>query len=235
MKKVSIITRAFNRLEYTVQCIDSVVKNTNYENYEHIIINNNSDDGTKQWLDWIKRNNIEYYSKVKPIHMDQNYGDWGGMIKSLDYISEDSEYIVQLDNDMIVKDKNWLQKMIYILDNDKNRIIQLKRMGVNQVINVNNTRSIKYNDEILTFGNIMRPVACFMLRTIDFKSILPKLKGTDLTSGKTILSHLLGGTIKVLELKCYMLDGKTEKSYLNYEKYHPHKTYNGKRIIQALK
>ena len=34
MAKVSIITRAFNRLEYTTKCIDEIIKNTNYDSYE---------------------------------------------------------------------------------------------------------------------------------------------------------------------------------------------------------
>ena len=111
MKKVSIITRAYNRLEYTMQCMNWVKQNTKYENYEHIIINNNSNDGTKQWCDWVETNLGHWYDKVRFVHLNENTGDWGGMIKSLEFISSDSEYIVQLDNDVKVP-KNWLQKMI---------------------------------------------------------------------------------------------------------------------------
>ena len=49
MKKVSIITRCYNKLEYTIRCIESVARNTEYDNYEHIIVNNNSNDGTTEW------------------------------------------------------------------------------------------------------------------------------------------------------------------------------------------
>ena len=39
-----------NKLEYTIRCIESVRRYTRYGNYEHIIINNNSSDGTKEWF-----------------------------------------------------------------------------------------------------------------------------------------------------------------------------------------
>ena len=104
MEKVSIITRAYNKLEYTIKCIDSVGRNTLYGNYEHIIINNNSDDGTKEWLDWITQNGMSYFKKVKAFHMDINHGDWGGMLKGLDLVSEESEYNVQMENDIEIKD-----------------------------------------------------------------------------------------------------------------------------------
>ena len=60
-KKVAVITRAYNRLEYTIQHINCINDNTTYSNYKHYIINNNSNDGTKEWLDWIRKYNITWY------------------------------------------------------------------------------------------------------------------------------------------------------------------------------
>lgn len=213
MDKISIITRSYNRLEYTIKCIENVRKYTKYDNYEHIIINNNSSDGTKEWLNWIKLNNIEYYNKLKIFNMDKNYGDWGGMLKSLEYISEDSKYIVQLDNDIIINDELWLNKMIHVLNNNIS-IVQLKRIGVKNIIKPKNIIELKFNNESLKYGNIYRPVACFMLKTDDILKNLNKLRNSPLLdingkiSGKTLLSKYLGNkTVKLINVYCYIIDG----------------------------
>lgn len=205
MNKVSIITRAFNRLEYTIKCINSVKKNTSYFNYEHIIINNNSNDGTKEWLNWIHDNEIPFYNKVKPFNMDKNYHDWGGMLKSLDLVSNDSEFIVQMDNDIEIKDPEWMGKMIYILENTSAKIIQLRRIGMEIYNKPLETKTIKYKEEILEYGlsPTNRPVAFFMLKTKDFRNLKDKLS-LNLGYGKTNLSNFLGGTFKFTNLNCYI-------------------------------
>ena len=74
----------------------------------------------------VMKNNLPYFEKVVPVNLDKNYGDWGGMLKGLEYVSPDSEYIVQLDNDVVVQDKEWINKCIYLLENTPNTIVQLK-------------------------------------------------------------------------------------------------------------
>jgi len=208
MEKVSIITRCYNKLEYTIRCVESVRRYTRYGNYEHIIINNNSDDGTKEWLDWISKNKLEYFKNVVPFNMDKNYGDWGGMLKSLDLVSEDSEYIVQMDNDIEIKDTDWIQKMKLVLNEPIVNIIQLKRIGPRTNVVPSNIQQIEYNDDLLSYGlsPAKRPVAFFMLKTQDFKNVKDDLS-FDLGSGKSELSKLLGGTYKFTNVECNLIDG----------------------------
>jgi len=237
-KKVSIITRAFNRLEYTIQCINSVKKNTGYDDYEHIIVNNNSTDGTKKWLNWVIDSGLPYFNKVRALHYDENLGDWGGMLDAIKYVSEDSEYYVQLDNDVVVEDVEWLDKMIHVLENSKYRIVQLKRIGVKTVVTPRNIETHKYNNEILSFGNIARPVGCFMVRTADFKKLHNELKNTGFMNhndGKSIMANKLGGVAKLISVKCFILDGYDGKTYLNYEKYPPKMKINNKNVIHEMK
>lgn len=191
-------------------------------------MNNNSNDGTKSWLNWIKESNIPYFEKVIPINLNINHGDWGGMIESLKYISDDSEYIVQLDNDIEIKDNDWINKCIYLLENTNSQIVQLKRIGVKQNVIPNRIRTIAYNNDVLNYGNINRPVAMFMLKTNDFKKVKDKLP-LDLSAGKTRLSQFLGNkTVKITNLKCYIMDGYDGVISLNYKKY-PHKNVHRKR------
>ena len=45
-KQVSIVLAAFNALEYTRTCLESIIKYTSVP-YELILVNNGSSDGTK--------------------------------------------------------------------------------------------------------------------------------------------------------------------------------------------
>jgi glycosyltransferase involved in cell wall biosynthesis len=233
MKKVSIITRAYNKLEYTIRCIESVARYTTYTNYEHIIINNNSNDGTKEWLNWMDKHGLPYYDNLKPFNMDKNYGDWGGMIKSLDLISEDSEYIVQMDNDIEILDPDWIQKMMLVLDTNVN-IIQLKRIGMKNMLVPQNPTNIEYNGEMLSYGisPARRPVGFFMLKTEDFKRVKSKLP-LNLNKGKTVLSQLLGGTYKFSNVGCNMIDAYYPPSGKNFfqHKYPIEETYQNNNFI----
>ena len=46
----SIIILSYNNLNYTKQCIESIRKYTSNENYEIIVIDNNSNEETTNWL-----------------------------------------------------------------------------------------------------------------------------------------------------------------------------------------
>ena len=46
----SIIILSYNNLNYTKQCLESIRKYTHNENYEIIVIDNNSNKETKNWL-----------------------------------------------------------------------------------------------------------------------------------------------------------------------------------------
>ena len=61
--QVSIITTVFNAKDFLNQSIESIRKQT-FRNYEHLIINDGSTDGTKEYLDTIND------SRIKVIHLE---------------------------------------------------------------------------------------------------------------------------------------------------------------------
>jgi glycosyltransferase involved in cell wall biosynthesis len=208
MKKVSIIIRAYNRLEWTIETLSNIIENTNYDNYEIIVVNNNSKDGTTDWLEWVKENSDFYANKIKHIKMDKNLGDWYGMVEGLKHISEDSEYVMQVDNDVTINDKEWLGKMVFTLENTDFKIVMLKRRNVvnerYQLKPLTEMKNLQYNDDsILEVAGVQRPVCCYILRTDDFRMFTKKTKGIEGRQSKYKLANEFGRTGKIFNVTCH--------------------------------
>jgi len=197
MKKVSLIIRAYNRLEYTIETLSNILETTNYENYEIIIINNNSTDGTGEWLEWVQINSPVYGGKFKHIKMDKNIGDWYGMVEGLKHISDDSEYIVQVDNDITVSDPEWLGKMVYLLENTPSKTVMLKRTGLLKSMPVVNIKEIKYKDEVIEYGIVNRPVCCYIIGRKDFTNFTIKFHNIKGNQSKHLLGQTFRNTLKI--------------------------------------
>jgi O-antigen biosynthesis protein len=104
VNKTSIIILTHNKLEYTKLCIESVRLYTNPDCYELIVVDNASNDGTKEWL--------LNQSDVITILNDDNVGFPKGCNQGINAASGDS--ILLLNNDTIVT-PNWLTNMLTCL------------------------------------------------------------------------------------------------------------------------
>jgi len=210
--------RVYNRLEYTIETLSNIIENTIYDNYEIIIVNNNSKDGTTEWLDWVQENSPVYQNRFKHIKMDKNLGDWYGMVEGLNHISEDSEYIVQIDNDMTVSDNKWLNKMVYVIENEPAKSVMLKRNGVMNKLQSHNNRTIQYNNEVLEIGNVNRPVCCYIIGKYDFIEFTNKFNNIKGSQSKHLLGQYFKSITKILNVEC--------KVHLNNTKY----MFNNKNV-----
>ena len=205
MKKVSMIIRAYNRLEWTIETLSSIISTTDYDNYEIILVNNNSKDGTTEWLDWIKENSEFYNSKIKHIKVDKNLGDWYGMVEGLKHVSEDSEYVMQIDNDVQVNDSLWLDKLVFVLDNSPTKMAMLKRTGIDMRYELkpkNGIKQLKYQDSFLDVCEVERPVCCYIIKTSDFKMFTEKHNGIEGRESKYTLLKEFGFTTKIVNVTC---------------------------------
>lgn len=136
MSRVNIITRAFNRLEYTVLNIRNTYEMANKYPYTHIIIEQNSSDGTQDWLKSMEKENF-YPLKVQ--YNEINSGDAGGMYDGFKLCDSDCEYVMQLDNDLIPITENFIAKLVGIMDEDpKIGGIMLRRQGVGHRVGLTN-------------------------------------------------------------------------------------------------
>ncbi len=66
----SIIIITCNRLGYTKLCIESILDKTVYHPYEVIVVDNDSTDGTLEYLELLKKKRLI----KKLILLDKNYG-----------------------------------------------------------------------------------------------------------------------------------------------------------------
>ncbi|MBM3911035.1 MAG: glycosyltransferase family 2 protein [Thaumarchaeota archaeon] len=99
---LSIITLCCNRLEYTSQTISSVISAVGDIEYEYIVVNAASFDGTKEWLNHVSQ--LDYFKKLKPVHLNHNKGIWDGYSEGVKASS--SEIILITDNDIVVHTKD---------------------------------------------------------------------------------------------------------------------------------
>lgn len=108
-KKIAVVIINYNGEKYLKKFLPSVVNFSDKKLSEIFIIDNNSSDGS---INFIKKN----YSKIKLIQNDKNYGYAKGYNIGLKKIK--SEYIVLLNNDVEVTE-NWLNPMCKELEKNK--------------------------------------------------------------------------------------------------------------------
>lgn len=108
---ISVIVLTYNNLEYNKQCIDSILKKTAYANYELIVVDNQSTDGTVEFLKELKQRNLP---NVKVILNEENHGFAGG--NNIGMEASDGDYILLLNNDTVVT-RGWLTAMAKHLEN----------------------------------------------------------------------------------------------------------------------
>ncbi len=132
--EVSIYVQAYNRLEKTKKCIEYILENTRDVNYELILVDNGSNDGT---LEFFK--NIEYSNK-KIIRITKNIGanyPFSHILKAYS-----TNFLVGIANDVFVT-KNWLSNMLKCIKSD-NTIGMVCPMSTN-VSNLQEPVNIKYS------------------------------------------------------------------------------------------
>ncbi len=103
--KVSIIIVTHNNLDYTRLCLESVYKKTVYPNYEVIVVDNASTDGTIGFLKAFEATHPNFV----PIFNEMNEGF--AAANNLGFAAATGEYIVFLNNDTIVAHA-WLSRLI---------------------------------------------------------------------------------------------------------------------------
>ena len=96
--KTSIVILTFNKIGYTKECIESIRKYTPKDEYEIIVVDNNSTDTTKDWL--------REQNDLKVIYNAENLGFPAGCNIGIKESNKEND-ILLLNNDTVVTN-NWL-------------------------------------------------------------------------------------------------------------------------------
>ncbi len=106
--KVSIVVLNWNGLEETKNCLESI-RNLNYPNFEIIVVDNGSTDGSKEYLSSQK--------DIIFVNLHRNFGFTGGHIEG--YKKSTGDFIAILNNDLVV-DTNWLIEVVNLAISNNN-------------------------------------------------------------------------------------------------------------------
>lgn len=98
---VSIIILCYNQLEYTERCIDSIIRNTAYRNYELILVDNCSEDATSLFLSGAAR----FGKPMRIVLNSENHGFPKGNNEGISLAR--GKYLILLNNDTIVT-RGWI-------------------------------------------------------------------------------------------------------------------------------
>jgi len=98
---VSVVILNFNGLKYLKRTISPLLK-LDYSNYEIIVVDNNSEDGSIQFL--------EKFKKIRVIKNKKNFGYSKG--KNIGVKEARGQYVFLIDNDIWVKNKKILKKLV---------------------------------------------------------------------------------------------------------------------------
>ncbi len=105
--KVTILIPNMNEKETLKKCINSILKLTTYQNYEIVVIENNSTESSI--FDYYKE--LEKEEKIKVLYYKEKGFNYSNII-NFGVKNTDGEYIVQLNNDTELLTPDWLEKMV---------------------------------------------------------------------------------------------------------------------------
>ena len=107
---VSFVILHYLTLKDTVECVESILNNVEYENYSIIIVDNGSPNGSGSEL--IKKYNEN--ESIKVIINEENLGFAKGNNIGFMYAKNklQTDFIVMINNDVIIKDEKFCAKII---------------------------------------------------------------------------------------------------------------------------
>ena len=109
---ISIVIVNFNGKNYITRCVTSILKNTIYPNFEIIIVDNGSTDGSLEELD----NKFSGINKINIIRLEKNVGY--SKANNIGVRYSKGKFIALLNNDTLVS-RGWLIELYKVLISDE--------------------------------------------------------------------------------------------------------------------
>jgi len=143
--KVSIIIPTKNNKSLLKRCIDSLENNTNYKNFEIIIIDNNSDD--RQTLEYYDYLDYEIILYPHPFNFSK--------MNNLGVANAQGDFILCLNDDTKAIDPDWLTEMVSICQQNDVGIVGAKLLHSNGTIQHAGAVFLKSGSGFHVFENIL--------------------------------------------------------------------------------
>lgn len=105
--KVSVILLAYNNLKFTRDCVESILDNSKDVDYELILVDNGSTDGTKEYFNSIK--GAKVISLKYNLHVVKGF--------NIGLMAAEGKYCAAVCNDFIFT-SNWLNNLIKCIESD---------------------------------------------------------------------------------------------------------------------
>ena len=111
--KISILIPNKDNISYLKKCIDSILKKSNYSNFEIVIVENNSEKSeTKNFYSILKNKD----SRIKVVQYDGEFNY--SKINNFGAKFTSGKYLLLLNNDTEVISPNWLEEMLMFAQRD---------------------------------------------------------------------------------------------------------------------
>lgn len=107
--EVTILVIAYNRLEKTKRCVASILEHTSGVDYELLLIDNGSEDGTLDFFQSVQ------HPRKRIVRITKNLGSQYALNFALRTFA--GRYFVQVTNDVVVT-KNWLSNLLLCMESD---------------------------------------------------------------------------------------------------------------------
>jgi len=127
-KKVSIIIPFRDQVKVLKKCIQSILSRTNYNNYEIILVNNQSAE--KETIDYLK--SLKNNSSIKIINFDRSFNF--SAINNHAIKMAQGDYILFLNNDIEVIGREWLSAMVEQIQREEVGVVGAKLLYPNNTI-----------------------------------------------------------------------------------------------------
>lgn len=127
---ISIIIPSYNRKEFVIQAVESVLNQT-YKNIEIIVIDDCSTDGTEKYL-------MEKYYENSLVQFYKNEKNSGaGFSRKAGYQKSKGEYIIFMDDDDYYTNNTFFEQAITLLEKNKN-LSFVSSSSIIEYVNENN-------------------------------------------------------------------------------------------------
>ena len=204
---ISIILITYNRLNFLKKTIGAIFQEKKI-NFELIIWDNASTDGTKEYLESLK------YSNIKIIYNDKNIGQ-NAYNKAIE--KSNGKFILEVDDDILYLPENWLSDMLNAYQTIPN--IGYLASNVVQDKYTNGAKPDMNNYKVYKYGNVTfeegpaggwctlfsREIYNMVGGFIEFKNLIFYLEDGDF-SGKIINKGFRAGILR--EVKAYHATGQ---------------------------